>query len=193
MMGLGQCCDLRQVQVQICSICKRDMNEHQQGCPLAIAKLLQKQNIHAYCPACTNDNGIGVNHEDWYECRVCHTQFVSGHAIPEDVSKLEWSDLFIKAWVPSANPKIGFALHEEVVSTVRLTEKGKCIFPIDQALDFCDFVAKLARGKIGRKKKIELDLSALWMEAFELKHAQAPLQQQTDQKITEILKSAQEI
>lgn len=116
-----------------CKACQEPMDDHAEGC---LVKFLEglKQN-HGRCPDC--DGLLGVNSNDMYECRKCHTQFT---ILALDVTKENFVilDLFY--------PK-------DMEQAIR-HGKGTGIFPVDNQIEMINTsINNLIRDRMLERRK----------------------------------------
>lgn len=117
-------------QVQVCVLCGESVEDHSPTCPQGQLDLMyeqQRQQPKIVCPGCGGQ--VGVNSEDFYECRGCKTQFTTGSHF--DTSKRERATLKV---VDGAD-----------ILTVILAVKGKGCFKIDQLVAKWETIVKEAR------------------------------------------------
>ena len=55
-------------------MCGGTRDNHEPGCPQERLNNLVTQQRHIRCPKCGHP-AVGVNDDDFYECRDCHTQY----------------------------------------------------------------------------------------------------------------------
>lgn len=101
-----------------CNVCKSD--PHTEWCPVPRLERLHELNRHIECPIC-NEQGIGINILDFYECRLCHAQFTSGTG----ANLNEKAAIFILEDLKTGGLK----------TVVRLPNKGNGDFPLDKAIE----------------------------------------------------------
>ena len=105
-------------QVMPCDICGWS-DGHGPDCELQKIQELQERNVYIDCPKC-NERAVGLNQSDFYECRLCHTQFsTSGLVDCEEPEEATLIDLQNDRAIP-----------------VRVIKKEGCgEFPIDKAIE----------------------------------------------------------
>lgn len=100
-----------------CGVCGA-ANGHRRGCSVAAMRKLQERNVFLGCPKC--DGKVGLNKDDYYECRSCHAQLsTSGLVDGEGLEEMILVD----------------HKNDKVITVFVLERKGKGEFPIDQAID----------------------------------------------------------
>lgn len=107
---------LRQRQVARCPNCTGTIDEHDRGCPRGFLIGLRTRQKHLECPTCSARE-VGVNKDDYYECRSCGTQYTaSGHGAPDDAER----KVLIDGGVP--------------IPVLVIPHKGQGNFPLDDAI-----------------------------------------------------------
>lgn len=120
---------MRLHQVQRCSACEGTLNDHDEGCPRAQVDFWEERQRRIPCP--TQCGGtVGVNKQDYYECRNCGIQFTSGCGAPEGAEKYFLDD-------PKAS---------DLVMVQVLPNKGSGEFPVDEELKRAQEVLEQALG-----------------------------------------------
>lgn len=67
------------MQIIRCEFCGSPDGEHAPGCLHAQLDHLESLQRHIPCPNC-GERAIGMNSDDYYECRKCSTQYSTGAA-----------------------------------------------------------------------------------------------------------------
>ncbi len=117
---------------QECSYCNGTIAEHESGCPEGIIENLFSQRRNLECPNCGKKE-VEVNVDDFYECRNCHTQYVT----------TDWNGSWERAFIIDMNASIAGAAINVQVHPV----KGKGKFKLDR-----DIAVQAAR-KVRMDKK----------------------------------------
>ena len=112
-LGLG----LSQQLILKCPICQQSYDSHRSDCLQGRLEKLQGMDRHIKCPKC-HARAIGVNKEDFFECRSCHAQYTTGSAFVVTEERFLLDD-------PQATDLI-------VVAT--LSQSGQGHFPLDDVI-----------------------------------------------------------
>src|SRR3990172_7183386 len=83
-MSMGMSLSMRQIQE--CVLCGESVEEHRDDCPQKMLDGLVAMRRHITCGHC-HKPAVGLNRNDFFECRECHTQFTSGILMGEDLEK----------------------------------------------------------------------------------------------------------
>lgn len=102
-MNMSMGMSIRQAVVMRCQACNEPCSSHAPECPVGILETLRQKAWHIECPKCLKGSSVDVNKQDWFECRLCHTQFTTSGATADSKSPEEvlLFDL-IKNWHKSA-------------------------------------------------------------------------------------------
>ena len=117
----------------ICEVCDHPISDHAPSCLCRQIDEIEAQVMRATCPIC-HKNAVGVNENDYLECRECSAQFsssefVAGHdpALLKRAVVIDWN-------------------RDKFTNVLVLPEKGDGNFPIDETV-------KRLRNEIEKLKK----------------------------------------
>lgn len=112
-----------------CGICNQ--KKHSPDCPAGVLEALTARQRHIPCPKCSGGT-IGINANDDYECRNCHTRFTCG------------------CWADSENPEHQYLddpLKNDLTLVNVLIKKGDGNFPLDSQIEEAQKKLKEAQSK----------------------------------------------
>ena len=119
-----------------CPVCDAH-DGHKDDCEQSAMEELREHNTNLPCPKCTKGK-VGVNEDDFFECRTCHTQFASsGYADQQNPERMLLLD----------------ERHNRIIPVLVLERKGKGNLPIDQALEEISQRLAKKRRNLSRRQK----------------------------------------
>jgi len=127
-----------------CGVCGSH-DGHESDCELKAIQELHKRNTYINCPKC-HEGKVGLNKDDFYECRACRTQFTTNPGVvdtenPERVILLDYkNDRPIDVLVFQLKGRGEFPIDEAIVELrQRITEKFPEHDPDDEAPEDEDY------------------------------------------------------
>ena len=99
-------------------------NGHSSDCVYGKIERLESKARHIACPNCRK-NTVGLNADDFWECRECHTQYTSSPATADS------DDCVEKLLVIDLNAPI----HQGCQRVLELKTKGEGNFPLDHEIE----------------------------------------------------------
>lgn len=105
-------------QIQLCSICEEDIQNHAESCELGRLEKLVRLQVSHNCPLC-HKRSVSLNRDDFYECCECHTQFSRTPLYGEPVH---------------CGVRLHILTEDEALPVHVLAEKGKSNFKFDREI-----------------------------------------------------------
>ena len=118
MMGAG----IQMIIAIACPVCG-SKDGHNPGCLQVQLQRLLDQQKHIQCPEC-DAMDVGVNNDDFYECRQCHTQYTTGKNYADADAKKAYLILDMDA-----------PIAQGVATVAILPTKGTGQFRLDQEIE----------------------------------------------------------
>lgn len=125
-----------------CRVCGGWDDGHEFGCPIPTMEALAERRKDLGCPSC-HASAVDQNTDDWWECAKCHDQFLGGLGGPIDAEKAEKLIILDIA-------------ENRAITVVKLPDKGKGRFVIDEGMKVLAAQAKKMRAETAARKSVAL-------------------------------------